>query len=94
MKARGIAVRETVDARKVKYGPAALKHAFAGAERLLVAKGKRVAEFDLRASDVDWQAIADSTLGRSGSLRAPAVRIGRTMLVGFTETAWDSSTGG
>ena len=39
-------VRETVDARKEKYGPDDLEELFAGAKEVIVARGKRFERFD------------------------------------------------
>ena len=52
-------------------------------------KGKKVLEFDL--SDPDWDEIATHALGRSGTLRAPTVKRGKTGFVGFHADAWDAA---
>ena len=54
-----------------------------GVARLHVAKGSKVIHFDLardRPSDADLLGIL---LGRSGKLRAPTIRRGSTLLVGY-----------
>jgi hypothetical protein len=48
---------------------------------LIVAKGKRVREFDV-SREVDDEAVA-AMLGPTGNLRAPTLRVGKTVLVGF-----------
>lgn len=60
---------------------------FAGGERLIAAKGKKVAEFDL-ASKPDWAAIEAAVLGPSGTLRAPTLKVGKVFYVGFSPEAW------
>jgi len=65
---------------------------FRGAERVVVARGKQSLEFDLRRAP-DWEALASAALGPSGNLRAPAVRLGTTWLVGFGEEAWRAHLG-
>jgi hypothetical protein len=77
-----------VDARKHKFGRADLPAVFRGGERLVVAKGKKLATFDLAARDVDWEAIAAVALGPSGNLRAPTIRKGKSFYVGFGEEAF------
>jgi len=57
-----------------------------GAARLLVAKGKKLDEFKL-ASRVPADAV-DAMLGPTGNLRAPCLRVGKTVLVGFNEDAY------
>lgn len=54
-----------------------------GVEQLHVAKGKKVLHIDLtedRPTDTDLLALL---LGRSGKLRAPTIRTGATLLVGY-----------
>lgn len=73
-----------VDARKASFALAELPALFEGARRLVVAKGKAASELEPTA-----QAL-EATLGPSGNLRAPALRVGDTWLVGFNESAWAS----
>jgi len=49
-------------------------------------KGKKVLEFDPRKDDADE--IAKVALGPTGNLRAPAIRMGKTWLIGFNEEAY------
>jgi arsenate reductase-like glutaredoxin family protein len=54
-------------------------------EVLYAAKGKRAVRLDLkkeRSAKADLLALL---LGPSGNLRAPAIRKGRTLIVGFEE---------
>lgn len=53
------------------------------ARRLIVAKGKKTVTVDLatRPTDDDLRALV---IGPSGNLRAPAIRVGDTLVVGFT----------
>lgn len=52
------------------------------ASRIIVAKGKRVDVFDGGKADKD---VVDAMLGPTGNLRAPILRAGKTLLVGFDE---------
>jgi len=52
-------------------------------DTLIVAKGKQVATFAV-SGDPGEEAV-DAMLGPTGNLRAPTVRSGRTLLVGFNE---------
>lgn len=81
-------VAEIVDARKQKFDRAALRTLFRGGCRLVAAKGKKIAEFDLESSKIDWSAIEAAVLGPSGTLRAPTLRVGREFYVGFSPEAW------
>lgn len=53
---------------------------------VVVAKGRHVAEFNGSARTSDE--CIDAMLGPTGNLRAPALRVGRTVLVGFDEDAY------
>ena len=78
---------EFVLANKVKlHRQEALDQAKA-AGRVLVAKGKKLLRFDT-GSGVDDDALAAAILGRSGTLRAPAFRVGQVFLVGFHADAY------
>ncbi len=83
-------VRETVDARKTKLGADDLPALFADAESVTVGQGKKSATFARSAGALDMDALVAKALGRSGNLRAPAMRVGRHWLVGYCEPAWDA----
>ena len=57
-------------------------------DTLIVAKGRKVATFGL--SGEPGEAMVDAMLGPTGNLRAPTVRSGRTLLVGFNEEQYAS----
>lgn len=80
-----------MNASKERYGAGDLKELFAGAKRLVVARGKKVQVLDPRASSP--KEIAAVALGPTGNLRAPAVRRGDTWLIGFLEEAYDEQLG-
>lgn len=76
------------DARKEKIEAAAVWELMGGAERIVVAKGRRVETF---VPTEDTQAsILKAVLGRSGSLRAPTVRTGDVFLVGYNATLYET----
>lgn len=74
-----------MNARKVQYTADDLAALFDGAEEVVVAKGKKVLTFD-PARDTD--ALFAEALGRSGTLRAPTLRVGKRFLVGYSDEAW------
>ncbi|MBL8798867.1 MAG: hypothetical protein JNM56_33595 [Planctomycetia bacterium] len=57
------------------------------AERIVVAKGKKVVTFDMKQPPDD-DTLAAHLLGPTGNLRAPTIRRGRTLLIGFNEEAY------
>ena len=56
-------------------------------EAVWVTKGKKLIHLD-PVSDASDDDIAKLILGRSGTLRAPAFRVGRVFMVGFSEDAY------
>jgi len=76
------------DARKEKMEAAAVWELMAGAERIVVAKGRRVETFV--PTEDSQESILKVVLGRSGSLRAPTVQTGNVFLVGYNATLYES----
>lgn len=81
-------VRETVDARKTKFGEGELESLLGDAQEIVIAKGKKALTFS--SADADWSEIESIALGRSGNLRAPTVKVGKRALVGFSAEVWDA----
>ena len=74
------------DARKEKLEADAVWELLESAEQVVVAKGKSVETF--QPDEVNQESIIKAVLGRSGSLRAPTIRIGEVFYVGFNETLY------
>lgn len=60
---------------------------------MVVAKGKKVVEVDLKKDADAWKVLPGLVIGPSGNLRAPAIRTGTTWHVGFHEEAYDKRFG-
>lgn len=78
-----------VDARK-----AALKKPDALAmlddvDEIYSVKGKRMTYVDLRKEKPSDATLSTLLLGATGNLRAPTLRAGRTLLVGFDQTTYE-----
>lgn len=54
---------------------------------LYVGKGKKLVHFNLKKDRPGDDELAELMLGRSGTLRAPVLRIGKKLIVGFNEEA-------
>jgi len=78
-----VTVRETVNATKQRYGDRDLLKVLGDATRVIVAKGKKVVEFDLKNDPPKKADLVKACLGPSGNLRAPAIRKGKTWMIGF-----------
>jgi hypothetical protein len=86
-------VSTTTDANKEKRGRAealALAHSVA---RVVVGKGKKVLTFDMKNAPPDDDTLAAQLLGPTGNLKAPTLRFGNTLLVGFSEEAYQKEFG-
>jgi arsenate reductase-like glutaredoxin family protein len=79
---------ELVDARKQFLKLKDALALVANADELIAAKGKKVERIDLRAGRPDKATIERLMIGPTGRLRAPTLRIGRTLLVGFDEASY------
>lgn len=55
----------------------------AGINDLYVAKGRKSVHFDLKEGRPSDEELLSHLLGRSGKLRAPSVRTGTTLVVGY-----------
>lgn len=53
------------------------------ADVIHAAKGKKVVQVNLKAEKPTDEELAALVIGPSGNLRAPTVRVGKTLLVGF-----------
>ena len=77
-------MQETVSASK-KLGRAEALAMARQATRLIAAKGKKVTVLDLRQEQSSDTAIASLMLGPTGNLRAPLMRVGQTLLIGYND---------
>ena len=57
-------------------------------DTLYVVRGKRVVHVDFRKDKPDRATLLGFLLGPTGNLRAPTLRKGRTLLVGFDEATY------
>jgi arsenate reductase-like glutaredoxin family protein len=63
------------------------------AHRLIAAKGKKVTSIDLRSAPPADDVLAGLMLGPTGNLRAPIMRVGQTILVGYNDQAFTDMFG-
>jgi arsenate reductase-like glutaredoxin family protein len=77
----------TSDAGKQKLDRNAALTLARSMDRVIAARGRRVTELDIAQAPSDDD-LAALLLGPTGNLRAPAIRRGRVLLVGFSEHAY------
>ena len=85
---RDLQPENRTDARKEQMDATAVWDLMGSAERIVVAKGRRVETF-VPTEDTQ-ESILKVVMGRSGSLRAPTVRSGEIFFVGFNETLYET----
>src|SRR5215468_1739015 len=86
LESNAVGVTATTDAKKERRGR---EEALArSAERVVVGKGKKVVTFDMKNNPPDDDTLAAHLLGPTGNLKAPTLRVGRLLLVGFGEEAY------
>lgn len=76
-------VAEVEDARKNVIKADGAWEIIAGAENLFVGRGKKVQSFTPDSEKKDE--ILKVCLGRTGNLRAPSLRVGKSIYIGFNE---------
>jgi hypothetical protein len=81
-------VKETVDARKNSRGRAEALALARSAKHVITGRGKNVVTFDMKTDPPDDDTLAAAILGPTGNLKAPTIRVGDTLLVGFNEEAY------
>jgi hypothetical protein len=57
-------------------------------DTLCATRGKRVIRLDLKQGAPETAALTGLLLGPTGTLRAPTLLVGRTLLVGFDEAMY------
>jgi hypothetical protein len=76
----GIEPRETVSASR-KLGRKDAAALATAASRVIVAKGKKLDEW--RTAGKAPATVVNAMVGATGNLRAPCLRVGKTVVVGF-----------
>ena len=56
--------------------------------RVVAARGRRFVIYDLKRDRPDRATLLSVLLGPTGNLRAPTIRRGKTLFVGFNEEAY------
>ena len=83
-----VAVTEQTDAKKATIKGDAALAVLKNVDEIYAAKGKQVVHVDLRRDKPPKAGLLAVLLGPTGNLRAPTVRKGRTLIVGFDESTY------
>jgi len=79
-----------VDAKKNTIGPSQAMDLLEEVDEIVATRGRQVVRIDLKKEKPDAETLRRLLIGPSGNLRAPTLRIGRTLLVGFDEQTYRS----
>ena len=77
------------DAKKATIKGDAALGVLEGVDELYAARGKRVVHVDLKREKPPRAELLGLLLGPTGNLRAPTLRKGRTLIVGFDEATYE-----
>ncbi len=88
---KGLAIHESVDARKQKITAEAAWEILRSAKKLVVGRGKKFQVFDPEKDDKE--SILKACLGRTGNLRAPTLKINDQVVVGFNDAMYEQFVG-
>lgn len=78
-----ITIDEAVEARKQKIEGDDAWNLLTASDQIIVGRGKKVVLYDPKTDDKDE--ILKVCLGRTGNLRAPTLKMGRLLVVGFND---------
>ena len=85
-------MKTVVDANKHKQGRAEALALAKMVNVIHVAKGKKLVTLDMKDAPDD-ETLVGHLLGPTGNLRAPTIRKGKTLYVGFNEEAYRQMVG-
>jgi arsenate reductase-like glutaredoxin family protein len=83
-----VAVADQTDAKKATIKGDAALGVLKNVDEIYAAKGKQIVHVDLRRAKPPKADLLAVLLGPTGNLRAPTLRKGRTLIVGFDEATY------
>ena len=86
-------VAQRQDAKKATVGRRDALRLARQADEIYAAKGKSLVHIDLAEEKPSEEALAKVLLGPTGNLRAPTLRVGKTLIVGFDREIYDRLLG-
>jgi arsenate reductase-like glutaredoxin family protein len=90
---KGITVKTQSDARKERIGPEAALQLTQEVTEIVAAKGKKVVRYHLAKDKPTREELLAIMIGPSGNLRAPTLRKGKKLLIGFELGAYSEVLG-
>ncbi len=78
-----LTVASVVNARKEQFDRARTLALLRPLSEVIAVKGKKILRFSLKKDQQPPDALLAAVIGPSGNLRAPAIRTGKILVVGF-----------
>ena len=82
-----------MDARKDTYGEKRAMELLKTVNEVYASKGKKVVHFNLKKEKPAAADLKKLILGPTGNLRAPTLRVGKKLIVGFNEETYEELLG-
>lgn len=79
-------MKEAIDARKEKIDRKKAWELITANNQVYIGRGKKVLSFE--PGQGEKEEILKAAMGRSGNLRAPAVRAGERLFIGYNEAVY------
>lgn len=89
-----ITAKEVVSANKTKLGIPEALELVGPCSKLVVSKGTKAFEIDLKKDPQTAAELQALIIGPTGNLRAPTIRKGKTLYVGFQRETFTAALGG
>ena len=89
----GISPKTEINAKKETYQQQQALELVESANRLFVARGKKVVELNLKQDVPTETEVLKLILGPTGNLRAPTLRCGKQLIIGFNEEMYEGIFG-
>lgn len=80
---KDITAATVVNARKEQFDRARTLELLQTPTQVIAVKGKKILRFSLKKDQQPPDALLSAVIGPSGNLRAPAIRAGKVLVVGF-----------
>jgi hypothetical protein len=80
-----VVYKQEVSANNARLGAEDALRLSREVSKIVVAKGKKIVTFDMKKDPPGDDVLLAALLGPTGNLRAPTIRKGMTLLVGFDE---------
>lgn len=85
-----VSADRTQDARKERFSQAEILELARAVDHIAATRGTAVITIDIQREKPGDEALLKLLMGPSGNLRAPAIRSGKTLLVGFSPKMFDA----